>query len=280
MKKRHLLLSLTAVLALLIIACSAVIKSPGSPEEALVTAIKNGQNYTADGKTFNTDLDFDQLFADAEEMSVYVESELRFTNCRFNGKIRWAQQENRKLHFMKAIVFENCHFEEEVVINDAIFHGVFQAGKTTFARSLDLQRNSYFLMCRIDECFFGQDLLLQYSKCHEDLSLFGNNIGNHLLLQGISVHEKTQLSNLELNGSADLSNAHFHEDFMMDYAKGGKKVLGGNSRFYSRCFVRSLSGFELVDFSGSFFMGKRHISSTDDKITPNLEGSFILTETL
>ncbi len=280
MKTRHVLLSLCAVLTIVIIACSAVIKNPTSPEEALLSAIKSGQNYTADGETFHMDLDFNQLFEDAGNMSVYVESELRFTNCRFDGKISWARQENRKLHFTKAVIFENCHFEEEVLINDAIFHAIFQAGKTTFAKSLDLQRNSFFLMCRIDECAFGQDLLLQYSKFHEDLSLFGNNIGNHLLLQGISVQGKTQLSNLELQGSADLSNAHFHEDFMMDYAKGGKKVLGGNSRFYSRCFVRSLTGFELVDFSGSFFMGKRHISSTDNKITPNLEGSFILTETL
>ncbi len=278
MKMRHFVLSTLTTLCVVLIACSAVIKKPSSPEEALIAALRNGENYISEGQTFNRAIDFNQIFEDEASQSLYIDSELRFTNCTFKGKISWAQQESRKLYFQKALIFEDCVFDDEVILNDAIFKGVFQIGKGTFRKSLDLQRNSFLLTCRIDESAFGQDLLVQYSKCHEELSLFGNSIGNHLLLQGISVYGKSQLSNLEIHGTVDLSNAHFHEDFMMDYAKGGKKVLGGNSKFNSRCFVRNIAGFDMVDFSGSYFLGKRIYTSVEDTIKPNMAGSFILTE--
>ncbi len=275
---RHFVIYLTALVCFILIACSAVMKNPSSPEKDLLSALHKGENYTVEGQRFDLEIDFDRIFAQDSPQSIYVRSQLRFTNCTFKGKISWTRQENRKLHFLKSVVFEDCVFDEEVAINDAVFQSGLQIGKCLFRKSLDLQRNSFLLNCRIDESDFGQDLLVQYSRCHEDLSLFGNNIGNHLLLQAISVYGKSQLSNLELNGTVDLSNAHFHEDFMMDYAKGGKKVLAGNTKFSSRCFVRKISAFESVDFSGSYFLGKRIYTSDDDNIKPNMAGSYILSE--
>lgn len=270
----------TALLCVALIACSAIQKSPASNDEALITALRSGENFIIEGKTFSKDIDFNIIFDTDQTSSIYLDSELRFTNCTFKGKINWSHQENRKLHFQKDVVFEDCVFEQTVTINDAVFNSMLQIGKSLFRHSLDLQRNSYRLNCRIDDNDFGHDLIVQYSRCHEDLSLFGNNVGNHLLLQGITVVGKTQISNLEVGGSVDLSNAHFHEDFMMDYAKGGKKVLAGNSKFYSRCFIRNLDAFDAVDFSGSYFLGKHMYSSVNNDITPNMEGSYFVAKVL
>lgn len=243
--------------------------SKQSPMEQLKSALTNGTNYKAEGLTFEGDLDFNSLFENTQGHSIYIDSEIRLTNCTFTGTINWGKQQGRRLYFNREVHFESCTFEQNFILNDAVFRALFQLGNNLFKKSLDLQRNLFFTNCRIDENEYGQDLILQYSRFQDDLSLFDNNVGNHILLQSISVRGNTQLSNTRLNGSLDMSNSFLHQDFIMDYVKGGKKVLLGNSKFNGRCQIRQIEGFDMVDLSGCRMMGPYHFSSKEGALEPD-----------
>jgi len=263
------------ILALGLLSCSAMKNTAKSPSERLVIAIQNGENFKSVGETFDSDLILDLLFPDPSSHSFYIKSELVFEKCKFKGKINLKPQAGRKIYFSKEIIFEGCEFEKQFKINDAVFNARFQMGANLFRQSLDLQRNSYNNICRVDENEIGQDLIQQYSNFHENLSLFGNTIGRHLLLQGTSVQGKAQLGNTSLFGSIDISNCHFHEDFNMDYAKNGQKLLAGNSKFFGRCYIKEIADFKSADLSSSEIFGKYLFSAKHD-LTPEMTDTVIL----
>jgi len=256
------------------ISCSAIKTKKLSPTEQLINALKNGRNFSAVGETFEGDILLQSLTNDKDLYSIYLKSELVFHECIFEGEIDLKPKEGRMIYFNKEIIFEKCEFKNKVSITDAAFRSRFQLGGNLFRHSLDLQRNNFLSICRIDENNIGQDLILQYSKFNHNLSLFGNSLGRHLSMQGISVLGKSQLGNTSLYGSIDVSNCHFHEDFNLDYAKNGKKLLAGNSKFYSRCYIKDMEDFVSVDFSSSEIIGKYFFSSKD-KLTPNMENTIL-----
>ena len=241
----------------------------------LKAAIAKGQDFKSVGETFSGDLTIEDITAVQNNFSCYISSELIFEGCTFSGNISLRPADTKSLYFEKEVIFENCEFKGEVQITDATFSKRLQIGSNLCRHTLELQRNSYQGTCRIDENEIGQDLILQYSRCHENLSAFGNSIGRHLSMQGISVIGRTQLGNTTLHGSIDISNSHFHEDFSMDYAKKGQKLLAGNSKFMSNLRIRDLADFESVDLSSSHVLGKYVFTSTS-ALKPNLYNTFLM----
>lgn len=273
MKSIRCIQVLTICIIVTLISCSAITKKTQSPMERLKNAVAKGQDFRSVGETFEGDLSIEDLVANRTSFSSYINSELIFEGCTFMGNIIIKPVDSKSLYFEKEVIFEGCEFAQEVTINDATFSKRLQIGGNLYRRSLDLQRNTYLNTCRIDENEVGQDLILQYSRCHENLSAFGNSLGRHLSMQGISIQGKTQLSNTTLHGSIDISNSHFHEDFTMDYAKQGQKLLAGNSKFMSSFRIRDLDEFQSVDLSSSQVFGK-YMLTTKNELEPNLKNTF------
>jgi len=258
-----------------LISCSAIKKVKQSPMDRLKAAISKGQDFASVGETFDGDLIFDDLRIKQTSHSVYINSELVFEGCTFTGSVHLNPADGHGLYFDKEVIFENCEFVGDVRITDATFSKRLQIGGCLLRRSLDLQRNSFSNTVRVDENEVGQDLILQYSRCHENLSAFGNSIGRHLSMQGVSVYGNTQLGNTTLNGSIDITNGHYHESFNMDYAKQGKKLLAGNTKFKGSFRVRDLDDFESADLSSSQVFGS-FIFTTKNSIEPNLTNTQIV----
>lgn len=278
MKTNRNIFSSIILVCIALISCSAVKKSHIMPTERLITALQNGDNFKSVGETFDGDLFSEWLNqAQRDNHSVYIDSELIFKECIFTGVFGLKPMEGRKIYFNKELIFEQCEFQKEVYINDAFFKARVQFGNNLFRESLDLQRSSFVSICRIDDNEIAQDLILQYNKFHENLSVFGNTLGRHILMQAASVLGSTQMGNTSLYGSIDISNAHFHEIFSLDYAKKGKKLLAGNSKFYSRCYIKEMSDFTFVDLSASEIYGK-YLFSHKDGLIPHLDDTIFYRE--
>ncbi|NNL93160.1 MAG: hypothetical protein HKO66_13050 [Saprospiraceae bacterium] len=276
MSRKNILLHLIGLITIGLISCSAMKQKPNNPSEELIQALLSGEDFVADGLTFNQPIDFDAIFVDRKNKSIYINSELRLSNCTFNEDIIWDRQGGRKLNFLKDVIFEECEFKKAFTLNDAAFKSQVSIGNCLFRNSLEMQRISSILKCRIDENDIGQDLILQYASFHEDLSLFTNTIGNNALLQSISVKGKSLFGNLSLNGSLDMSSSHFHEGLTMNYLSASKKVLLGSSKFYGSCAILYLKKCQSFDMSNALVLGKFQFNAEDENLKPSMTNVTIL----
>jgi len=244
------LISTIITITILLVACASTKNKPSSNIDKLKAAILNGEDFIGNDLSFEEELDLVDLFPSTEG-SKYISSQLIFNNCTFKSEINWFNKRNLRLYFDKEVQFNDCTFNEEFTIQDAIFRARLQIKSCLFRKSLKLDRNSFLFKSSIDGNEIAQDLSAQYIISQEDLNIFGNTLGNNLLLQGIQLNGIAQFSTNQLNGSIDLSKSRFAADLLMNYTKGGKKLLAGKALIANSLQLINLENFQSIDFSGA-----------------------------
>ena len=262
------LFGLSIAIFICLVACASSKKTSLSNSQQLIKAIQEGKDFTASDKTFDGDIIFKDIF-NSNNGSIYISSQLIFDNCTFNGKIEWSSDTNQRLYFEKEVRFDDCTFEKDLLLNETVFRSRLQIVDCLFRENLNLDRNSFLIKTNIDKNEIGQNISTQYITAHENLSIFGNSIGNNLLLQGAQINGMAQLSTNELNGSIDLTKCNFKNDLIMNYTKGGKKLLAGNVTVSRTVQMINVENFAYVDFSDSFILGRldyNHLSNIEAEL--------------
>lgn len=236
--------------------------------------MRSGRDVMVNGATISENITLEDLITKDEH--VIIAGAIKFENCTFEGLIDLRPSEGGHLTFAKQVIFHGCTFNNGVVLNDAIFDGRFQLEDCLIEGSLDLQRNTFRHRCRLDKNAIGQDLILQYSRFMHELSIFESNAGRHFSLQGISVAGQCQLSSSTIGDALVLSAAYFHETFMANYLKVGKKLLSGNSRFNGRADFIDIQCSDFIKFGKSEFIGKMRMSVKSGSPVLDIDDCFFL----
>jgi hypothetical protein len=257
----------------LLIACASGKSLVKTNSQKLISAIQEGDDFYASDITFEEDFNFDEIVK-TKEGSIYLKSQLVFTNCTFKGKFSWSSDSNRRLYFEKEVIFKDCTFEEDLVLNETIFRSRLQIVDCLFRKNLNLDRNTFLIKSNIDKNEIGQNISTQYIQAHENFSIFENTIGNNLLLQGAIVSGLAQFSTNQLNGSIDLTKSRFQSDLLMNYTKGGKKLLAGNMTVIRKVQMIDVSSFKIIDLTDAFILGSLKYTHLDNTL-PQLENAHI-----
>lgn len=238
-------------------------KTIESDDRDIYSGLRSGKALVVTNRTILSPLDFEKLFKD-HELSHEITGEIQFVNCIFEEDVRWASRSGKNLVFRDDVVFRDCIFQKSFTISDARFDGRFFLTSSLIRNSLDLQRNTFQQRARIEDNEIGNDIIMQYTRVKDDLSLFESKAGRDILMQGMSIQGKTQMGNVECNGALDLSNGDFHEVFSANYVRVGRKVLAGNSRFFGDFSMNSLETAGTVNLEKSRAFSEYVLETTTD----------------
>jgi len=192
--------------------------------------ISKGHDVFVVNQTIEETLDFSTITTISDQ-SYVIRGSIEFRNCVFEKDVIWENKKGGRWEFDRDVKFINCEFKGEFRANDAIYRGRFIIVEGVFHQDLDLQRCTFMNAVRITQSTTGNDLVLQYSRFYHDLQALDNKIGRNVMMQGVSVHGKSQIGNIECHGGWDLSQGHFHEKFSANYAKIGGKLWMTNTVF-------------------------------------------------
>ncbi|MDX1685119.1 MAG: hypothetical protein R3275_07770 [Saprospiraceae bacterium] len=250
------------ILTLGLVACTTSNGFNTNQSGGIIDQIRRGNDIVQIGTTISEAIELGDLFS-VHEQSFEVRGEWLFVDCTFEEDIIWKDSEGRTVRFRDDITFKNCEFKGNVIINDAAFEGNFKMLDCVVAKDLDLQRNTFFYPVRITGCKTGNDMTLQYSRFHEDVTFLDSEVGRHVLCQGLSVYGKSQFGNLSSSGSVDLSNSDFHENFSANYMSIGGKILTSNCRFHGDFSMNQFEAGGSVSIKNSRVMGQFLLGAKD-----------------
>jgi hypothetical protein len=219
MKKLYYILILPMLMGAM--ACMHLTSST-SRQPTVLDLLKSGDDVNLKNKTISETLDLNQVWK-VDQRSIRMGSALFFQGCTFQSDIIAENRTGGRWVWEGDVIFENCHFEGDFRMTDAVFDGRVRIINCTFSKGLDLQRGTFRNAVRISGNQAGNDILLQYSRFYHDLQAMDNQPGRFILAQGISVQGQTQISGTKAQG-IDLGQSHFHEDVSANYLEVSEKI--------------------------------------------------------
>ena len=262
MKKLYFLFILPVVMGAL--ACVHLTSST-SRLPSIKERLQEDLNINMKNQTISEDLDLSQVWK-VDQRSIRIKSSLFFQGCTFKDDIIAENKTGGRWIWEGDLIFENCHFEGDFRLTDAVFDGRVRIINCTFAKSLDLQRSTFRNAVRISGNQTGNDILLQYGRIYHDLQAMDNQLGRFLLAQGVSVHGQVQLSGTRAQG-IDMGQAHFHEDVSANYLEISGKINLVNSLCQGSMSIQDSKSETTISTKGLDVRGLVEIDPSFKKIS-------------
>jgi hypothetical protein len=250
--------------------------------------IKNHQDVYIENQTFEDEIDFTSflkkhLVSEGVDQ-VHIQSGITFKNCVFKKPVRsFVSTESQVTlsHFEKNLTFLECTFEDEVNFRGSQINGRVDFTKSTFRGVANFeetryQQNAFFNWCKFEKehrfqnSFFLQKANFMNTEYVDNASFQSSTFNAELQLSASKFYKYADLSLIDCRGNAlfnytefwdraDISNAHFGQNFSFVSAQNQRTNFGRTKFMGTSVFHKSMAT-ESISFKECFFLlGKPQI---------------------
>lgn len=249
--------------------------------------IKAGKTVTFERKTITGDLDFTQVDANSGAGAftpVYVECELNFLGCTFEGEVRgYAAGEGVKgayCVFERNVCFDGCTFAKDVSLNQADYRGRFAFTQCTANGKADFSGSRFAQSATFTKSIFHGDAFFVSSVFGGRATFFGATFDKAFNVQFCRFGDITMFADASFKGYVEMSRAYAAAQFDFVNSKFRCPVTACDAVFVCGLRLCNTLFEKRLELTGNTFLGALDLRGADVEAEISLSRNIYVAEPL
>lgn len=204
----------------------------------IIDKMRKGDVVNVENQHFEEVLDLTQLEAlpvGNGENEIWITSPLYFKNCTFKKDVLARDKaKGIYVHFDRAVIFEDCHFEGKVDIGKAVFNEKCSFKGSFFHGEVSFEGCVLKADFNLNKTLFEGEVKMQNAIVYNHLFMNDGLTKKNLLMQGIWVKGNFSLINARTFGYVDLASCRVDGFFNANYSQHDDRFVISNAVFNHR----------------------------------------------